>query len=52
MKKVFLMFLLVAFFSSIIVSCTPDNVNENTELATGHGEVGDPQIPDDEETGQ
>lgn len=34
MKKVILTVLLGVFFSGIIVSCTPDNLNEDTELAT------------------
>lgn len=57
MKKVLLVFAMLVFSAGMFVSCTPDAVNDDTELATDPNEECPPNdrncngIPDDQEGG-
>lgn len=44
MKKVRLIFALLVLAFSVLVYCTPDAVNDDTETAIDDGEIGDDDI--------
>jgi hypothetical protein len=51
MKNLLNAFVMLAFVTVVFTSCTAEDLNDeqNTELATGHEEVGDPDPDADEE---